>query len=159
MPNQSYGSIHYVSSRTRQMTGTEKQLRWPRSTSMQCITSRLLKLSTVRGLFLDRQTSVARPCKVQIPSSDKSGSRIFHITDPTLWENLVDKAPLIRRAWVVQERLLAKRMLHFCQYQLFWECQEKSACEAYPIQLPRDALVTATFKDFRSGDRRFRLCS
>lgn len=31
-------------------------------------------------------------------------------------------APLLSRAWVVQELLLAPRVLHVCSTQLFWEC-------------------------------------
>jgi hypothetical protein len=37
--------------------------------------------------------------------------------------------PLLTRAWVLQERLLARRMIHFCGSELAWECRELSACE------------------------------
>lgn len=37
--------------------------------------------------------------------------------------------PLLDRAWVLQERLLAPRVLHFCQHELMWECMEAAACE------------------------------
>ncbi|PMD36898.1 HET-domain-containing protein, partial [Hyaloscypha variabilis F] len=37
-------------------------------------------------------------------------------------------APLLRRAWVFQERLLAPRVLHFGE-ELTWECREESYCE------------------------------
>ena len=48
---------------------------------------------------------------------------------------MVDE-PLIRRAWVVQERLLAPRVLHFGSRQLFWECSEWDASEDYPMGIP-----------------------
>jgi Heterokaryon incompatibility protein (HET) len=37
-------------------------------------------------------------------------------------------APLLTRAWVFQERLLAPRVLHFGE-ELTWECREESYCE------------------------------
>lgn len=44
--------------------------------------------------------------------------------------------PLMKRAWVVQELLLAPRILHLTGTQLFWECYELNACEIYPRGLP-----------------------
>ncbi|PYH88056.1 HET-domain-containing protein, partial [Aspergillus ellipticus CBS 707.79] len=44
--------------------------------------------------------------------------------------------PLMSRAWVVQELLLAPRLLHLCGSQLFWECSELNACETFPDGLP-----------------------
>ncbi|MCJ1390639.1 hypothetical protein MMC18_003500 [Xylographa bjoerkii] len=42
------------------------------------------------------------------------------------------RAPLHRRAWVVQERALAPRTLYFGSEMLFWECVEGSASEENP---------------------------
>lgn len=53
----------------------------------------------------------------------------------------VEKAPLTRRGWVLQERLLAPRVLHFGPKQLIWECQEKLLCERHPNRLPPDVKV------------------
>jgi hypothetical protein len=47
------------------------------------------------------------------------------------------KAPLNRRGWVIQERLLSHRTIHFSS-QLFWECRELEACETYPRGLPEE---------------------
>jgi hypothetical protein len=44
--------------------------------------------------------------------------------------------PLLKRGWVVQERILAPRTLHFGIGQLFWECKQFQACETYPGGLP-----------------------
>ena len=38
-------------------------------------------------------------------------------------------APLLRRAWVLQERLLSPRIMHFCSDELVWECREGMDCE------------------------------
>jgi hypothetical protein len=37
--------------------------------------------------------------------------------------------PLLTRAWVLQERLLSPRVLHFGRHELFWECKASAACE------------------------------
>jgi hypothetical protein len=39
------------------------------------------------------------------------------------------KCPLLQRGWVLQERLLSKRVLHFGQQELFWECCEEVKCQ------------------------------
>jgi hypothetical protein len=43
----------------------------------------------------------------------------------------IEKAPLMSRGWVLQERLLSPRSIYFGQ-QMHWECAERSACEAFP---------------------------
>jgi hypothetical protein len=37
--------------------------------------------------------------------------------------------PLFRRAWVLQERLLSKRLIFFEQDELVWECRTRRTCE------------------------------
>jgi hypothetical protein len=37
--------------------------------------------------------------------------------------------PLLSRTWVMQERILATRVLHFCEEELVWECHEGVRCE------------------------------
>ena len=44
--------------------------------------------------------------------------------------------PINRRGWVLQERLLSHRILHFGQ-QVFWECRQLLACETFPEGLPK----------------------
>ena len=48
------------------------------------------------------------------------------------WQDNVTLSPVNRRAWVLQERLLSPRVLHFCQGQIFWECRSQSASEEFP---------------------------
>jgi hypothetical protein len=42
---------------------------------------------------------------------------------------LKQEAPLLSRAWVYQEHLLSRRILHFCQHEVVWECIEGTKCE------------------------------
>lgn len=44
-----------------------------------------------------------------------------------------NKHHLFSRAWVVQERLLSRRMLHFGKDQIWWQCAEEPLlCERWP---------------------------
>ena len=52
------------------------------------------------------------------------------IVDPSMWHRKVDAAPVNKRAWVLQERLLAPRVLHFCKDQIAWECGTLDASES-----------------------------
>ena len=54
-----------------------------------------------------------------------------------LWAHSVELSPLSKRAWVLQERLLAPRTLHYTKTQLFWECRESKACESSPHPYPK----------------------
>jgi hypothetical protein len=50
-------------------------------------------------------------------------------------------APLLSRAWAVQERLLAPRTVHFHSSELVWECKESLRCECTALD---DPLVNST---------------
>ncbi|KAK1855288.1 het domain-containing protein [Colletotrichum chrysophilum] len=39
------------------------------------------------------------------------------------------QAPLLQRAWVFQELMLARRTLHVCASELIWECKTLTTCE------------------------------
>lgn len=56
--------------------------------------------------------------------------------DLKFWEKNVDEAAVNTRGWVLQERLLAPRVVHFCEKQIAWECHEKDAAESWPDGLP-----------------------
>ena len=58
------------------------------------------------------------------------------LVDASLWETLVNQASVNRRGWVLQERLLAPRVLHFCAGQIAWECSEFDAAEGLPPGVP-----------------------
>ncbi|OCL11435.1 HET-domain-containing protein [Glonium stellatum] len=75
------------------------------------------------GLFLPRKPYMS----VKLPYCDKHGalSGHYYITNRQLGTFLdeVERGPLQTRAWTLQERLLAARVLHFAESQLYWECQ------------------------------------
>lgn len=90
------------------------------------------------GLFRTRSPALVLPC-VSRPLSYESEDFIIYKLD--LWPTLVNESPLGGRAWVLQERALARRTLHFGSNQLLWECSIGSACESYPWD-PALAVIT-----------------
>lgn len=55
----------------------------------------------------------------------------------------LNHAPLNQRAWVLQERLLAPRVLHFGPEQLTWECKEIDCAESFPAGFPLEMAILA----------------
>ncbi|KAF5010755.1 hypothetical protein FDECE_3110 [Fusarium decemcellulare] len=58
------------------------------------------------------------------------------VFDRDEWNIAVSNAPINRRGWVLQERLLSRRILYLGNDQLFWECDGLKACEVAPHGLP-----------------------
>ncbi|PQE24064.1 heterokaryon incompatibility protein [Rutstroemia sp. NJR-2017a BVV2] len=56
----------------------------------------------------------------------------FSLRDP--FDTLLSE-PLLRRAWVFQERFLAPRTVHFTSSQIFWECKEGHWCGMFPKEV------------------------
>jgi hypothetical protein len=93
------------------------------------------------GLFSTRDGKLLSPLKVYV---DWDGVRPqrgipirgeYYLSDDDHWKISVCNAPLNRRAWVVQERILSPRIIHFGDKQLLWECYELKASEAFPYGL------------------------
>jgi hypothetical protein len=98
--------------------------------------------STV-GCFFTRNPHLVRPSRVQLdwvvefhPPKIERKSYYLVNAGPT-WEDSVDEARLNRRGWVVQERVLSPRILHFHHLQLHFECRELETCESFPTGLTR----------------------
>ena len=49
--------------------------------------------------------------------------------DPRYPELSHQEYPILERGWILQERFLAPRVLHFGRHELMWECMEGAACE------------------------------
>lgn len=64
------------------------------------------------------------------------------ILDASFWSNRVDNAPVNRRGWVLQERLMSPRVLHFCHDQVAWECCGFDAAEGQPEGMPNFQLTS-----------------
>lgn len=77
------------------------------------------------------EETLAELCKELDEDPDKPGST-FYLTDIDLCLDRFEQAPLNRRSWVLQERLLSPRVLHYDKDQLLWECDSLTACDRFP---------------------------
>jgi hypothetical protein len=91
------------------------------------------------GLFRDRHPHHIRPAHVHLclKGIDCSSELIeCTLLNAALLRQNIEWAAVGQRGWILQEKLLARRVLHFSSHQLFWECREHQACERYPDGLP-----------------------
>lgn len=89
------------------------------------------------GLFLERVPMSVRRSKTCVKMDVNGETKNFQFADDDIYYRCVGTQPLARRAWALQERILATRTIHFSKTELFWECRTKSACETFPESLPR----------------------
>ncbi|KAL8838913.1 MAG: hypothetical protein Q9170_001950 [Blastenia crenularia] len=94
------------------------------------------------GCFRDRYFGTVDAFKLQM--KPVQGSYWVSVDERNLFE-WVKTAPSSERAWIFQERHLARRILHFTEQEVFWECRAASPSfrsEIYPqgSPLPRDFL-------------------
>ena len=88
------------------------------------------------GCFRDRDASLLQRCIIK-SEFDNRNNKTWEIIHEEFWETRINQAPLNRRGWVMQERWLSPRVLHYGRDQLLWECRELDACETYPDGLPK----------------------
>jgi hypothetical protein len=65
-----------------------------------------------------------------------NGDTQWHFVDPAHWQRNCMTCPVFGRAWIYQERILARRVLHFGRHEMFWECRTDNYCETFPDGLP-----------------------
>ncbi|KAF2761058.1 HET-domain-containing protein [Pseudovirgaria hyperparasitica] len=96
------------------------------------------------GLFRERNVRDIVPTICQATVHSVSfGDKAWRVISKRYWETqLLDKT-LYSRAWVFQERMLAPRILHYSSDQILWDCATVSACEAFPIGIPKFIDTTA----------------
>ena len=100
----------------------------------RCNISALGARNSTEGLFFDRKLSTIPYCTFAFVRKYRP-KRAYEFAHTDVWSDSVRNAPLPRRAWVLQECLLAPRVLHFGRKQLLWECNELRACEVYPRRM------------------------
>ena len=64
---------------------------------------------------------------------DAAGNQVYICAHMDDFEKDVEQVELNKRAWVMQERVLAKRTIHFSANQTYWECGEGVHCENLTI--------------------------
>ena len=74
------------------------------------------------GCFIARRE--ASTCRIEYQSPDRSLSGSIYILDPAFQLERITETPLDTRGWVLQERILSPRILHYGAQQIYWECRE-----------------------------------
>lgn len=99
------------------------------------------------GLFYQRKPEELMRFKINVAwhlkyngqYEDSSIVQSFMCARDLQAEDTIDDAPLNGRAWVMQERMLSRRIVHFTSGLLYWECYVTFADEVHPdgINSPR----------------------
>lgn len=90
--------------------------------------------SPAEGLFRERPEKGLLPCVIHVgkqhPQFPEGKYRLY---SESQWTRNIDDAAINSWAWVLQERLLAPRILHFAAREVYWECHCLRASEAFPL--------------------------
>ena len=99
-----------------------------------CTIASTASATSAGGCFHKRTLKNLRPCKVGVSSQDALVPDWIYVRADDIFdfEHGVDLAPLNTRGWVMQERLLSRRILHFGANMIYWECCRRSASELNP---------------------------
>ena len=98
-----------------------------------------LGLTVPQGCFVRRNPLCCYPCRLFDNPEEKSSTYACKFKAPLSGlRNTLDRAPLLTRAWVVQERLLAPRNIYFGADELCWECREHGISEQWPFSMRPD---------------------
>jgi hypothetical protein len=90
------------------------------------------------GLFFSRNPLAVTACEIRASwTGFRAGDLICYDTS---WSSDDVLATILHtRAWVVQERLLSARNVHFTKDQIIWECRTHIASETFPQGIPHDS--------------------
>lgn len=87
------------------------------------------------GLYQPHNLRLSTPLIVQSSAEDNPSQRLV-VNDLSAWQRRIEDGTLNHRAWVQQERILAPRVVHFSYDQIWWQCKEMQASEAFPTGIP-----------------------
>jgi Heterokaryon incompatibility protein (HET) len=97
---------------------------YKRDTTISWVDTVNIRVNGLQGTVKDEQTGKAK----------KWVECTIH--DLSFWRDTVENAPVNKRSWVFQERLLAPRVIHWCRDQIAFECREADKAECRPDGLP-----------------------
>ncbi|EPE30962.1 heterokaryon incompatibility protein [Glarea lozoyensis ATCC 20868] len=115
-----------------------------------CNISAAAASESFHGLFVSRDPALLICPTIKLSLGEHRPKEDYLISDVNFWDTEVSRAPINARGWVLQERILANRVLHFGERQLMWECGEKDAAETYPNGL--DNAISSLSDDVRFKD-------
>jgi hypothetical protein len=88
------------------------------------------------GLLFDHDPRAVAPTHINIHWEGLPEKLSLVVESEPAWGDRFEGFPLCRRAWALQERILAPRILHFTKEQLIWECCRHVLSESFPNDLP-----------------------
>lgn len=91
---------------------------------------------------------------IPIPDSEDFSTTETHMSCYDVSRLYSLDAALHTRRWVLQERLLAPRTVHFSKEQMFWELRASNAGESYPEGIPKQFSKART-KAWKEGEQVF----
>lgn len=97
-----------------------------------CVLAAADSTNSMSGLFRTRDPVEIRPVRLKRHWFGRDLEPVYVCIIADLWLSGVDTSVLNERGWVLQERTLAPRTIHFSAKQLFWECRQLEACEVLP---------------------------
>jgi len=68
--------------------------------------------------------------------------RLPHLEADLNATSKAQEMPLLERGWILQERLLSQRILHFTRNELLWECPTSSTCQCAVSDSRRSSIAT-----------------
>lgn len=128
--------------------------------------------SSDHGLFVSRKAMPMQPCLFSDSGDAKIYCQKYQEDRPDQDTAVLETVPLLRRGWVVQERLLSRRIVYFGGFEVAWECcahtktetMSASACEALlhgsgasffrDQEVPLKRNLEAGLSDFRNSTLR-----
>jgi hypothetical protein len=94
----------------------------------QCTLAATASLDGCEGLSRPRDVHCIQPY-IKISTSD--GVLVYGCVNISAFEREILHSPLNSRGWVLQERLLSRRILHFSDLQIWWTCKDTILSESY----------------------------
>lgn len=93
------------------------------------------------GLHRER---ISRRFEVVTPTGQTIKAQVFEKAHHDVWKKgeqfgYAAELPLFSRAWAFQERLLARRVVHYTPTELVWECSTCIDCECGDLRNPNTA--------------------
>jgi len=113
------------------MTRHGNARKWPTFSKTHCSPYPLL-LQNTGGILHERKPS-AEPVHLRVRSSNLGFTGTMVLRERLVdWAEAIntDRSPLSGRGWVLQERILPSRTLHFGEQHIFWECRTAVWSEA-----------------------------
>jgi hypothetical protein len=92
------------------------------------------------GLFHKETRTSQMACHIELDGRER-GSLSAITQDGEIWDKMIEtseNAPIADRGWVMQERALSPRVVHFARDQVYWECCCRVTSEFSPSQLNKN---------------------